>query len=52
MIDGLYAGKTSLTVEFKTVVQRASSLGFNTVRLLTSFQVKHMSLMLLPGGIV
>lgn len=44
MIDGLYAGETSLTVDFKIVVQRVLSLGFNSVRLLTSFQVNHSTL--------
>ena len=34
---GLYAGSTELTRDFATVVLRIYSLGFNSIRLLTSF---------------
>ncbi|KAK9838511.1 hypothetical protein WJX81_004175 [Elliptochloris bilobata] len=38
MVDGLWAGSTSLTKDFPTVVWRLQLLGFNTIRLPFSFQ--------------
>lgn len=39
MVGGLWAGSTSLTQDFATVVWRLKLLGFNAVRLPFSFQV-------------
>ncbi|KAK9839537.1 hypothetical protein WJX81_008252 [Elliptochloris bilobata] len=39
MTAGLWAGSTSLTADFATVIWRMQLLGFNTVRLPFSFQV-------------
>ena len=39
MVGGLWAGDTSLTQDFATVVWRLKLLGFNAVRLPFSFQV-------------
>ena len=38
MVAGLWAGSTSLTQDFKTVVWRFKLLGFNAVRLPFSFK--------------
>ena len=40
MVGGLWAGDTSLTQDFATVVWRLKLLGFNAVRLPFSFQVQ------------
>ena len=46
MVAGLWAGSSSLTQDFKTVVWRFKLLGFNAVRLPFSFKAsrafKHM----------
>lgn len=39
MVAGLWAGSSSLTQDFKTVVWRMKLLGFNAVRLPFSFKV-------------
>ena len=39
MTAGLWAGSTSLTADFATVIWRMQLLGFNTIRLPFSFQV-------------
>ena len=39
MVAGLWAGSSSLTQDFKTVVWRMRLLGFNAVRLPFSFEV-------------
>ena len=38
MTAGLWAGSTSLTADFATVIWRIQLLGFNTIRLPFSFQ--------------
>ena len=38
MVDGLWAGSSSLTKDFPTVVWRLKLLGYNTIRLPFSFQ--------------
>lgn len=40
MTAGLWAGSTSLTADFATVIWRIQLLGFNTIRLPFSFQVR------------
>ena len=40
MVGGLWAGSTSLTQDFSTVVWRMQLLGFNAVRLPFSFQAR------------
>ena len=40
MVAGLWAGSSSLTQDFKTVVWRIKLLGFNAVRLPFSFKVR------------
>ena len=40
MTAGLWAGSTSLTADFATVIWRIKLLGFNTIRLPFSFQVR------------
>lgn len=40
MVAGLWAGSTSLTQDFKTIVWRIKLLGFNAVRLPFSFNVR------------
>lgn len=37
--DGLWAGSTSLTLDFANIVLRIKALGFNAVRLPFSFKV-------------
>ena len=39
MVDGLYAGDSSLTADFATVAYRIQLLGFNAIRLPFSFVV-------------
>lgn len=39
MADGLYAGDSSLTLDFATVAYRIQLLGFNAIRLPFSFVV-------------
>ena len=41
MVDGLYAGDSSLTVDFATVAYRIQLLGFNAIRLPFSFLVSN-----------
>ena len=38
MVDGLWAGQSSLTLDFSTVAYRQALLGFNAVRLPFSFR--------------
>ena len=40
MTAGLWAGSTSLTADFATVIWRIQLLGFNTIRLPFSFQAR------------
>lgn len=45
MVDGLYAGDSTLTVDFATVAYRIQLLGFNAIRLPFSFLVRsHVTL--------
>ena len=43
MTAGLWAGSTSLTADFATVIWRMQLLGFNTIRLPFSFQARPSS---------
>lgn len=50
MVAGLWAGSSSLTQDFKTVVWRMRLLGFNAVRLPFSFKVSARAQCLLCRG--
>ena len=50
MVAGLWAGSSSLTQDFKTIVWRMKLLGFNAVRLPFSFKVSTHAQCLLCSG--
>ena len=50
MVAGLWAGSSSLTQDFKTIVWRMKLLGFNSVRLPFSFEVSTHAQCLLCRG--
>lgn len=43
MVDGLYAGDSSLTLDFATVAHRIQLLGFNAIRIPFSFLVRSLA---------